>query len=137
MIFGMPSAALRALIGAAQLNLNVSWPTTIPSPSRTAYEEIRYARSSSAFPRFGGRERAVAEVGERDVETNDRFLRAAAIRTVAGDAGGPIDVFTGPRRRERPLRGQPRRRAADKHETEHDALRCHPGCLYQRKMRTG
>jgi hypothetical protein len=86
---------------------------------------------------LGGRERAVAEVGKRDIEPDDRFLRAAAIGSMTGGAGGPIDVFTRPRRRERALRGQPGRRAAGQQKTQHESFRGHPACLYQWKMRTG
>ena len=44
---------------------------------------------------FAGRERAVGEIGQRRVEADGRDRRALAIRTVAGHAGGAVDVLAG------------------------------------------
>ena len=44
---------------------------------------------------FGCRKRAVGEIGQRGVESDDRFGRPRAVGTMAGDAGRPVEILRG------------------------------------------
>ena len=44
---------------------------------------------------FGCGKRAVGEIGQRRVESDDRFGRPGAVGTMAGDAGRPVEILRG------------------------------------------
>ena len=62
---------------------------------------------------FGGGERAVGEIRQRRVESDDRPGRAGAVGTMAGDAGRPVEILRGALRSARALCAERRAIAQD------------------------